>query len=88
MAASSGFKVPKREVMEFLGLRFDNINVDQAMEKIFRLSKSPSFSYVVTPNVDHIVNLYTSSQNEVADSFKEADLTLCDSRILRFLAKM
>ena len=74
--------------MEFLGLRFDNINVDQAMEKIFRLSKSSSFSYVVTPNVDHIVNLYTSSQNEVADSFKEADLTLCDSRILRFLAKM
>jgi exopolysaccharide biosynthesis WecB/TagA/CpsF family protein len=74
---------------EFLGLRFDPITEDKALAWVVRLSQTPRFSYMVTPNVDHLVQLHRrSADKELWDSYEAADLCLCDSRILQSLARI
>ncbi|TCJ34976.1 WecB/TagA/CpsF family glycosyltransferase [Frankia sp. BMG5.11] len=52
------------------------------------MAGSSSFSYVVTPNVDHLVQLHRRrSDAELWLSYRSADVCLCDSRILQTLAK-
>ncbi|MFM6932089.1 MAG: WecB/TagA/CpsF family glycosyltransferase [Novosphingobium sp.] len=46
------------------------------------------FSYLVTPNVDHLVRLHADRDDDrVWDSYRQADLCVCDSRVLQLLAK-
>lgn len=71
---------------EFLGLGFDRLNQEEAVEVIFRLAGGSKFSAVVTPNVDHVVNLASSHDAKVRDAYDTAALCLCDSRILALLA--
>jgi N-acetylglucosaminyldiphosphoundecaprenol N-acetyl-beta-D-mannosaminyltransferase len=72
---------------EFLGLNFMQMDEGQALEWLFERSKQESFSYVVTPNVDHIVQLYRDP--ELLDHvYSEAHLRLCDSRVIALMAQM
>jgi exopolysaccharide biosynthesis WecB/TagA/CpsF family protein len=73
---------------EFVGLRFDDINTSQAVDFILNKTSAP-FSFVVTPNVDHVVRLEhdkRSRSGELMSLYKYADLCLCDSRVLAKLA--
>lgn len=78
-----------RECAQFLGLRFDNLTEEEAIGQVLQQAGAPDFSYVVTPNVDHLVQLHRQHADEdLWLSYEAADLCLCDSRILRALAKI
>jgi exopolysaccharide biosynthesis WecB/TagA/CpsF family protein len=77
------------ERTEFLGLRFDLQSEAQVLERLSGATADAPFSYVVTPNVDHMVRLHESSETgrSLKPLYDGADLCLCDSRILRLLAR-
>lgn len=74
--------------VEFLGVAFDAIGAREARMRVLELAESRTFSYVVTPNVDHIVQLHRRTQGDpLWRAYAEADLCLCDSRIVEALAR-
>lgn len=72
---------------EFLGFRFDPISMPEALAWIDRHMAGERFRYVVTPNVDHVVQLDKTTDCKIRAAYSKADLTLCDSRILGLLAR-
>lgn len=73
--------------VEFLGLRFDDLDQDSVLRALVPPSRQRPFAYVVTPNVDHVVGLATTQTDDsVRRAYDQADLVLCDSRILQMLA--
>lgn len=72
--------------VDFLGVAFDPLNAVDARRVIVDLSQADCFSYVVTPNVDHIVQLKRASDPAFAAAYDDATLLICDSRILSRLA--
>jgi exopolysaccharide biosynthesis WecB/TagA/CpsF family protein len=81
----------ERATTEFLGVDFANLDYEEVLAELDRLSQSDSFSFVVTPNVDHVVMLHEHKDKDIrkrfADAYSTAALRLCDSRILKLLAK-
>lgn len=77
--------------IEFLGVRFAKLDLDQAISWGRASMAAPSFRYVVTPNVDHVVRLHRRGDAPWHRAFvaaeAEADLCLNDSRILAKLAR-
>lgn len=77
---------------EYLGVEFSNLDYELAAATIDQLSKSGSFNYIVTPNVDHIVMLHAAVEDDVIRAFRQAyaraRLRLCDSRIVQLLARL
>ena len=71
---------------ECLDVGFDRLDATGAAARIVALAKKPRFTYVVTPNVDHVVQLHRSDDPILAMSYDNAALSLCDSRILAGLA--
>ncbi|HVY89037.1 MAG TPA: WecB/TagA/CpsF family glycosyltransferase [Hyphomonadaceae bacterium] len=70
---------------QFLGLEFDPMGPDAAARLIADRGRNlERFSYVATPNVDHMVRL--NKQADLKPLYADAWLNLCDSRILEFLA--
>lgn len=61
---------------------FDNVSLAEAVKQIQTLSLSSRFSYVVTPNVDHLARLCSSPNSVLHTIYRQAALSLCDSRIL------
>jgi exopolysaccharide biosynthesis WecB/TagA/CpsF family protein len=78
-------------VTDFLGVDFANITYEETVAELDRLSRSDSFSFIVTPNVDHIVMLHEHKNEDIrkrfGEAYRAAALRLCDSRILQLLAK-
>jgi exopolysaccharide biosynthesis WecB/TagA/CpsF family protein len=72
---------------EFLGLYFDTYNETRALTELTILTGKSSFSYVITPNVDHMVGLASTTDTMLGNAYAQADMTLCDSRILSLLAQ-
>lgn len=79
-------------VTEFLGIDFVQMSLDETVTMVSRMAQGDAFQYVVTPNVDHVVMLFPASEDDGAVQFraayKAAALRVCDSRILRVLAKL
>jgi N-acetylglucosaminyldiphosphoundecaprenol N-acetyl-beta-D-mannosaminyltransferase len=77
------------EPSEFLGLRFDPLSKEQVLDRLSRVTSGTPYSYVVTPNVDHLVRLHESQDftRVLKPMYETADLCLCDSRILQLLAR-
>jgi exopolysaccharide biosynthesis WecB/TagA/CpsF family protein len=73
---------------DFLGVRFDRMSKDQTLERLSEVRPETPYSYVVTPNVDHLVRLHESqgTSRSLKPVYDDADLCLCDSRILQLLA--
>lgn len=76
----------------FVGLSFAALTIDEACQQVMSLRSNRHFSYVVTPNVDHVVRLDrltgTARGDELAAAYVAADLCLCDSRVLARLAAL
>ena len=70
----------------FLNTEVDNFTIDEAIDKAEELIIKKKPSYVVTPNVDHIVKLETDK--EFQDVYKNADLILTDGMPLIWISKM
>jgi len=69
----------------FLGFDFSGLDLAAALDAVAaRASLRAAFTYVVTPNVDHVVNL--SSEPARCALYQGAWMTLNDSRILARLA--
>lgn len=72
---------------EFLGLSFARCDLAGARDWVLARLRRTGFAYVVTPNVDHMVRLARSGDATLLQTYREADLRLCDSRILARLAR-
>lgn len=64
-------------------IEFDNVDMVESANKIQTLSKNTPFSYVVTPNVDHLSRLCGTRPSDLLyQVYSNAAVTLCDSRIV------
>jgi exopolysaccharide biosynthesis WecB/TagA/CpsF family protein len=73
--------------VEFLGLDFDTRTMGGVEQWLEARDAASPYAYVVTPNVDHVVRL-AAADARVRQAYGDADLTLCDSRVLARLARM
>ena len=71
--------------MKFMNTEIDNLTMKETLEAIDLLIKEDKCAYVVTPNVDHIVQLETNK--ELQDVYKNAALILTDGKPLLWIAK-
>jgi N-acetylglucosaminyldiphosphoundecaprenol N-acetyl-beta-D-mannosaminyltransferase len=71
--------------IKFLNIYIDNVTMQEAIEKIKQLVKKQGCSYVVTPNLDHIVML--EKDKEFVDVYANADLILADGKPLIWISK-
>jgi N-acetylglucosaminyldiphosphoundecaprenol N-acetyl-beta-D-mannosaminyltransferase len=76
----------------FVGVDFTDLAKAEVIARIAADSKLPQFTTVITPNVDHIVRLDQTAGTTIgaryAAAIDDADLCLCDSRILARLARL
>jgi N-acetylglucosaminyldiphosphoundecaprenol N-acetyl-beta-D-mannosaminyltransferase len=71
-------------VTSLLGMEFDDLTVAQAAACIAERPANAPFSYVVTPNADHLVRL--SRDPKLRAIYRNAALCLLDSRVVAALA--
>lgn len=71
--------------MKFMNTEIDNLTMEETLEAVDQLIKENKNAYVVTPNVDHIVQLETSK--ELQDVYNNASLILTDGKPLLWIAK-
>ncbi|MGH1485107.1 MAG: WecB/TagA/CpsF family glycosyltransferase [Cellvibrionaceae bacterium] len=68
---------------------FDQLDLTESISVIKVLRTEEKFSYVVTPNVDHLSRLCDKDNAEaLLPIYQEADLCLCDSRIVAKLLQL
>lgn len=85
MAFDGGARAASNHI-NFLGVDFDALDLDTALDRITaRASLGVGFAYVATPNVDHVVSL--AREPARAALYDNAWMTLNDSRVLEALAK-
>ena len=76
----------------FLDIDFDGGTYEEVARKLDQLSQQNSFSFIVTPNVDHALMLHPTAQTHATLAFQRAyaaaAVRLCDSRILQRLARL
>ena len=72
--------------IKFLNTEVDNLTMEEAIDKINELVIEGKPSYIVTPNVDHIVKLETDE--EFQKVYEEADLILTDGMPLVWISKL
>lgn len=85
MPSSSAPPTDYPPVREFLGLGFDAWPFERVVGWLAARDGESGYAYAVTPNVDHLIRL-ADADNEVRRAYDEADLVLCDSRIVARLA--
>lgn len=82
--------VAKRNL--FLGIPFDDVDLSEATDHVMNAAGSPHFSYVVTPNVDHLVMLLGRGDEIWRRDYRlavaDAGLRINDSRVLMRLARI
>jgi N-acetylglucosaminyldiphosphoundecaprenol N-acetyl-beta-D-mannosaminyltransferase len=71
--------------MRFMNTEIDNLTMQETLIAIDELIQKNRNAYVVTPNVDHIVQLEKDS--ELQEVYKNADLILTDGKPLLWIAK-
>lgn len=68
-----------------MNTEIDNLTMNEAIDAIDRLIQLNKCSYVVTPNVDHLVQLERGG--ELCEVYKSADLILADGKPLIWISK-
>lgn len=71
--------------IKFMNIEIDNLTMTEALDAIEELVAADKNAYVVTPNVDHIIQLERGG--EIVEVYKHADLILCDGKPLTQIAK-
>ena len=70
--------------MKFMNTEIDNLTMQETLQAINQLIQENKSAYVVTPNVDHIVQLETN--RELQEVYKNASLILTDGKPLLWIA--
>lgn len=82
----------ERRASRFLGIDFVSASYAEMADELDRLAGEDSFSYIVTPNVDHALMLDPDRPDAATAAFRDAyaaaAMRLCDSRVLQKLARM
>lgn len=74
--------------VDFLGVRFDQLSVEEICDAIKNRPASSYFEYLITPNTDHVVRLnYHDFSNDISDAYKDAFISSCDSKIMAHIAR-
>lgn len=71
--------------IKFMNTEIDNLTMEEALSAIDELIKEEKNAYVVTPNVDHIVQL--EAGGELNEVYKNANLILTDGKPIIWIAK-
>lgn len=71
--------------MKFMNTKIDNLTMKEALDRIDELIKENKNAYVVTPNVDHIIQIERGG--ELVEVYKNADLILTDGKPLIWISK-
>ena len=71
--------------LKFMNTEIDNLTMQEALQVIDQLIQENKNAYVVTPNVDHIVQLETNKELQAV--YKNASLILTDGKPLLWIAK-
>ena len=71
--------------IKFMNTEVDNLTMDEALDRIDELIQEDRSAYVVTPNVDHLVQLERGG--ELTEVYKHADLILTDGKPLIWISK-
>lgn len=71
--------------LKFMNTEIDNLTMEETLQAINSLIQENKSAYVVTPNVDHIVQLETNK--ELQDVYANASLILTDGKPLLWIAK-
>lgn len=72
--------------IKFLNTHIDSLTMEEAVDEAEKLIEKPGCSYIVTPNLDHIVMLETDKEFE--EIYSNADLILADGKPLIWISKM
>ena len=72
--------------IKFMNIHIDNLTMQEAIEKSAYLIENTKQSYVVTPNVDHIIKLQKDS--EFHEIYENASLILTDGQPLIWISKL
>jgi N-acetylglucosaminyldiphosphoundecaprenol N-acetyl-beta-D-mannosaminyltransferase len=72
----------------FLDLDFDLLPFEGALAETLKLSRGTALTYIVTPNVDHVVQLESGATPAFNAAYDDATFRVCDSRILARLARL
>lgn len=70
----------------FINVNFTLIDRPTLIDKILNYNAIRGFEYVVTANADHLVRL--AKDDVFKKAYNTADVTTCDSRVVKFLAKI
>lgn len=71
--------------IKFMNTEIDNLTMKETLDEIDKLILKNDRSYVVTPNVDHIVMLETDV--ELKNIYRDASLILADGKPLLWISK-
>lgn len=71
--------------IRFMNTEIDNLTMDEALRDVERLIGENTCSYVVTPNVDHVVQLETNK--ELQNAYANASLILTDGKPLVWISR-
>lgn len=71
--------------IKFMNTEIDNLTMDETLQRIDELILEDKSAFVVTPNVDHIIQL--EQGGELVEAYKQADLILADGKPLIWISK-
>lgn len=69
----------------FMNIAIDNLTADEALLRIDELIQADRASFVVTPNVDHLIQLQHNAK--LVKAYENADLILADGKPLIWISK-
>ncbi len=72
-------------MIRFMTLDFADGDRPQMLARVIGMARG-AYGYVVTPNVDHVIKLMDGRVGR--EVYADADLKVCDSRILSHLARL
>ena len=72
--------------INFLDVQFDRLDFNDVKAWLRSATSETPYAFVVTPNVDHLVRI--EREPELRSLYESADLCVCDSRILKLLARL
>ena len=72
--------------LDFLDIDFDVLTLEELVTHVRARPTDAPFGYVVTPNVDHLVQIHRQP-DLLREVYRDAVFTVCDSRILAALAR-
>ena len=70
----------------FMNISVDNVTMEEALDAVETLAAGKTPAFVLTPNVDHIVQLESNAR--LREAYRRADLVLADGKPLLWISRL